>query len=287
MPEWLWWAFGALAALAAGLGVVFLGRKRTPRWVKGPLLAAAALLAGLSAFQSVLGWRSNENAFTNVDCTLARPLNEEELDALRVLVLQKRASPDQLRDFVCAFVGILSRDAISVDDRAFVIEATMRAATDNDYARRQMLIDLENSPDVASALVGLADLTQTPQLRARLVEISRTLALEPGAMARFIVRPDGYFSGESNGEFGQSFVSGAARDAYPPRAREEGVEGVVVLRCTPSAFGVRCIVVSETPGGYGFGTSARALVEGLVRARDFMTFEGDISVVYRTGAPEQ
>lgn len=45
---------------------------------------------------------------------------------------------------------------------------------------------------------------------------------------------------------------------YPPRAREQEVEGRSTIRCSVTAQGtlVDCSVVSESPDGYGFGEAA-------------------------------
>lgn len=53
-----------------------------------------------------------------------------------------------------------------------------------------------------------------------------------------------------------------AMDAfYPYRARKDGVEGQVVLRCTidPARRLSDCAIESETPAGQGFGLAARLL----------------------------
>lgn len=49
--------------------------------------------------------------------------------------------------------------------------------------------------------------------------------------------------------------------AYPPRALSGDVEGSASLSCRVQAAGTvtDCTVVSETPGGYGFGRSAQQL----------------------------
>lgn len=49
--------------------------------------------------------------------------------------------------------------------------------------------------------------------------------------------------------------------AYPPRAMTGNVEGSASLSCRVQAAGTvtGCTVVSETPGGYGFGRSAQQL----------------------------
>lgn len=49
--------------------------------------------------------------------------------------------------------------------------------------------------------------------------------------------------------------------AYPPRAITRSVEGSASLSCRVQAAGTvtGCTVVSETPGGYGFGRSAQQL----------------------------
>ncbi|WGM30737.1 TonB family protein [Brevundimonas sp. NIBR11] len=49
--------------------------------------------------------------------------------------------------------------------------------------------------------------------------------------------------------------------AYPSRALNGGVEGSASLSCRVQAAGTvtGCLVVSETPGGYGFGRSAQQL----------------------------
>jgi TonB family protein len=48
---------------------------------------------------------------------------------------------------------------------------------------------------------------------------------------------------------------------YPKDAREKGRNGAVVLSCTVTSAGTlkNCKVVSETPGGLGFGDSALKL----------------------------
>jgi len=48
---------------------------------------------------------------------------------------------------------------------------------------------------------------------------------------------------------------------YPAQARAEGVEGQAVLQCNVTARGALtgCVVVSETPPNYGFGTAALAV----------------------------
>lgn len=44
---------------------------------------------------------------------------------------------------------------------------------------------------------------------------------------------------------------------YPSRAAERGMEGRVLLNCTVNADGtINCVVASETPEGWGFGTAA-------------------------------
>ena len=55
--------------------------------------------------------------------------------------------------------------------------------------------------------------------------------------------------------------------AYPPRARADRAAGRAELSCRPGAGGrLRdCGVVSETPGGYGFGAAARRLAEASLR----------------------
>jgi hypothetical protein len=86
MPLWLWWTLGAVAALVAGLGVLFIGRKNAPKWITIPLVFGAAVLAGVGAFQGVLDLR--EPSFSGeVDCEAAEPLSSSELDAIKVLVL--------------------------------------------------------------------------------------------------------------------------------------------------------------------------------------------------------
>ena len=49
--------------------------------------------------------------------------------------------------------------------------------------------------------------------------------------------------------------------AYPERAARDGVEGAATLRCSVTARGglTGCSVLSETPGGYGFGRAAMQL----------------------------
>ncbi len=44
---------------------------------------------------------------------------------------------------------------------------------------------------------------------------------------------------------------------YPARAADNGVEGVVVLACQVGDDGAmtRCVVESEDPAGYGFGSA--------------------------------
>ena len=56
----------------------------------------------------------------------------------------------------------------------------------------------------------------------------------------------------------QADLSDYAGDYYPPRAQEDEVQGKVVLACEIGDAGrvAQCIVVSETPAGYGFGKSA-------------------------------
>jgi hypothetical protein len=56
--------------------------------------------------------------------------------------------------------------------------------------------------------------------------------------------------------------------AFPPRAKAAGVGGQVLLSCTLNrALQPRdCAVTREQPGGYGFGTAARRLAEGLAAA---------------------
>ncbi|MET0271667.1 MAG: hypothetical protein ABW360_01620 [Phenylobacterium sp.] len=57
--------------------------------------------------------------------------------------------------------------------------------------------------------------------------------------------------------------------AYPAKARAAGVEGSVLLSCTVSARRSMhaCVPLTEEPRGYGFGTAARKLVEGLTVAQ--------------------
>ena len=49
--------------------------------------------------------------------------------------------------------------------------------------------------------------------------------------------------------------------AYPDRAAQNGIEGSATLRCAVTARGAltTCVVLSETPGGYGFGRAALQL----------------------------
>ncbi|MFN4296919.1 MAG: TonB family protein [Brevundimonas sp.] len=49
--------------------------------------------------------------------------------------------------------------------------------------------------------------------------------------------------------------------AYPDRAARDGVEGSATLQCSVTARGglTACSVLSETPGGYGFGRAAMQL----------------------------
>lgn len=49
--------------------------------------------------------------------------------------------------------------------------------------------------------------------------------------------------------------------AYPMRAQRDGVEGSATLRCAVTARGglTDCAVLSESPGGYGFGRAAMQL----------------------------
>jgi hypothetical protein len=57
--------------------------------------------------------------------------------------------------------------------------------------------------------------------------------------------------------------------AYPAKARAAGVGGEVLLSCTINARRsmYACMPISEEPKGYGFGTVARKLAEGLVAAQ--------------------
>lgn len=51
------------------------------------------------------------------------------------------------------------------------------------------------------------------------------------------------------------------RRAYPAKAAAEHLGGVVILGCEVAVTGrlERCVVVSETPGSYGFGAAALTL----------------------------
>lgn len=53
--------------------------------------------------------------------------------------------------------------------------------------------------------------------------------------------------------------------AYPPKAKAEGVGGAADLVCTGGRDGrlTDCDVMGEAPRGYGFGSAARRLAEGM------------------------
>lgn len=58
-------------------------------------------------------------------------------------------------------------------------------------------------------------------------------------------------------------IAANAKDYYPDRALEAEVSGVAVIDCVLQADGKvkDCIVVKETPAGYGFGEATIRLFE--------------------------
>jgi periplasmic protein TonB len=79
--------------------------------------------------------------------------------------------------------------------------------------------------------------------------------------------------------------------AYPDRAARDGVEGAATLQCSVTARGslTACSVLSETPGGYGFGRAAMQLSRHFrlsPRTVDGQAVEGarvDIPLTFRLG----
>lgn len=64
---------------------------------------------------------------------------------------------------------------------------------------------------------------------------------------------------------------------YPPRAMDDEVEGIATVQCTvlDTAGRVSCVVISEKPGGYGFGAATVRMVQDKGRVD---TTKGNVQV---------
>ena len=80
-------------------------------------------------------------------------------------------------------------------------------------------------------------------------------------------------------------------DEFPPKALDEGVSGSATVSCDATSEGVieACVIISETPEGYGFGQSAVRIVQRgrLVPSADGQPYEGfHITVPFNLGTEE-